>query len=56
MDQEIIRRLDEIGFDFSPKEKANEDIWNLHFRKLHEYSEIHGHCECFVLSTVIPSS
>jgi hypothetical protein len=47
MDQERKTRLEELGFDFSLKEKANEEIWNLQFQKLREYYEIHGHCELF---------
>jgi hypothetical protein len=46
MDQERKPRLEEIGFDFSPKEKS-KDVWNLRFQKLREYYEKHGHCELF---------
>jgi hypothetical protein len=41
MDLERKRRLDEIGFVFS----AQDNIWNGLFKKLHDYYEIHGHCE-----------
>jgi hypothetical protein len=52
MDQERKRRLEEIGFVFS----TLDNEWNLQFKKLHEYYEKHGHCECFGLSVVLPSS
>jgi hypothetical protein len=47
MDPERKRRLDEIGFDFNPKEKTNEENWNLQFKKLRGYYGKHGHCELF---------
>jgi hypothetical protein len=42
MDHQRKRMLDEINFDFNPKEK-----WDFHFEKLREYYEKHGHCELF---------
>jgi hypothetical protein len=47
MDPERKIRLEEIGFDFNPKpkRKLNEEKWNLHFKKLLDYSGKHGHCE-----------
>jgi hypothetical protein len=45
MDQERKRMLDEIGFDYNPKDKNNEENWNLQFKKLQTYYGKHGHCE-----------
>jgi hypothetical protein len=39
--------LDEIGFDFNPKGKANEENWNLQFKRLQDYNGKQGHCELF---------
>jgi hypothetical protein len=38
-------KLDEIRFEFSVRDKANEEKWNLQFKKLQEYHGNHGHCE-----------
>jgi hypothetical protein len=49
--------LNEIGFEFSAKNKANEKKWNLQFKKLQDYYGKHGHCELFCgLSTILPST
>jgi hypothetical protein len=46
LDPERKRRLDEIGFDFNPKDKkTNEKNWNLQFKKLRDYYVKHGPCE-----------
>jgi hypothetical protein len=47
VDVERKAKLDEIGFEFSVKNKANEENWNLKFKKLQEYHVKHGHCELF---------
>jgi hypothetical protein len=48
MDQGRKVKLDEIGFKFSPRrDKANQEKWNLKFKKLQDYYEKHGHCELF---------
>jgi hypothetical protein len=44
MDPERKMRLDEIGFGF---DKADEENWNLQFKRLLDYYEKHGHCELF---------
>jgi hypothetical protein len=36
MDAERKRRLDEIGFDSNPQKKANEENWNLQFKRLRD--------------------
>jgi hypothetical protein len=56
-DQERKKRLDEFSFEFTGKGKvnANEEKWNLQFKKLRDYSREHGHCELFWLSIVSPS-
>jgi hypothetical protein len=55
MDPERKRRLDEIGFDFKHKDKANE-IWNLQVKKLRDFYGKHGHCELFWAVDRLPSS
>jgi hypothetical protein len=40
-------KLDEMCFEFSVRDKANEEKWNLQFKKLQEYHGKHGHCELF---------
>jgi DNA-binding SARP family transcriptional activator len=45
MDPEQKMKLDEIGFDFNPKAKANEANWNLKFKKLQNHNGKQGHCE-----------
>jgi hypothetical protein len=45
MNPEQKGRLDEIGFEFYVKDKANEENWNLQFKKLCDYYGKHGHCE-----------
>jgi hypothetical protein len=47
MNQERAQKLEEIGFDFNPLDKANEVLWNSQFNQLCEYYERHGHCELF---------
>jgi hypothetical protein len=47
MDFERKVKLDEIGFEFSVMDKANEEKWNMQFKKLQEYYGKHGHCELF---------
>jgi hypothetical protein len=50
-------KLDEIAFEFSVRDKADEETWNLHFKKLQEYNGKHGHCELFwAVDRVLPSS
>jgi hypothetical protein len=39
------RMLYEIGFDFNPKDNANEEKWSLQFKRLRDYYGKHGHCE-----------
>jgi hypothetical protein len=41
MDQERKARLEEIGFVVS----VQDNIWNLQFKKLHDFNVKHGHCE-----------
>jgi hypothetical protein len=38
-------KLDEIGFELSVQDEANEETWNLQFKKLQDYYGKHGHCE-----------
>jgi hypothetical protein len=45
MDFERKAKLYKIGFEFSRQEKANEENWNLQFKKLQDYHVKHGHCE-----------
>jgi ribosomal protein S16 len=45
MDAERKRRLDEIGFDFNPQKKTNEENWNLKFKRLHTYYFNNGKME-----------
>jgi hypothetical protein len=40
-------KLNKIGFEFSSQKKANEENWNLQFKKLQDYYGKHGHCELF---------
>jgi hypothetical protein len=47
VDVERKAKLDEIGFEFSVKDKTNEDNWNSQFKKLQDYHEKHRHCELF---------
>jgi hypothetical protein len=47
MDFERKAKLDKIGFEFSVKDKANEEKWNLQFKKLQDYRGKHGDCELF---------
>jgi hypothetical protein len=47
MDPERQRMLDEIGFDFNPKDKTIEENCNLQFKRLQDYYGKHGHCELF---------
>ena len=49
MDPERKRMLDEIGFDFNPKDKTNEEKWNSYLKKLQDYFGKHGHCELMSL-------
>jgi hypothetical protein len=62
MDLERKMRLDEICFDFAPKENTNEENWNLQFKRLRDYYGKHGHCEllgavgCFTFILHIPTN
>jgi hypothetical protein len=47
MDFERKEKLDKIGFEFSVKNKENEEKWDLQFKKLRDYYGKHGHCELF---------
>jgi hypothetical protein len=47
MDFERKAKLDEIGFEFYVRDKADEETWNLRFKELQEYHGKHGHCELF---------
>jgi hypothetical protein len=45
MNFERKEKLNGISFELSVKNKANEENWNLRFKKLQEYHGKHGHCE-----------
>jgi hypothetical protein len=52
MGPERQKRLDDIGFEFKPKDRTKEEKWNAKFKNMRDYYEKHGHCELFWLSTV----
>jgi hypothetical protein len=45
MDFERKAKLDEIGFEFSVRDKVDEETWNLQFKKLQDFYGNNGHCE-----------
>jgi hypothetical protein len=47
MNPERKEKLFEIGFEFSVRDKAEKETWNLQFKKLQYYHGKHGHCELF---------
>jgi hypothetical protein len=47
MDSERKEKLDEIGFEYTVRDKAKAETWNLQFNKLQDYNGKHGHCELF---------
>jgi hypothetical protein len=57
MDFERKDKLDVIGFEFSVKNKADEEKRTLQFKKLQDYYGKQGDCDfCVGLPTVFPSS
>ena len=42
---ERTRRLDDIGFQWTPKQDSANEIWETRFNELQKYREVHGDCK-----------
>ena len=53
MEEDLLRRLEEIGFDFNPEQKSQggqpkrktSKAFDVHFEALKEFKKQHGHCK-----------